>query len=491
MSGRELKEELIDLLEEKARRAKLRKILTMYPDSGPLRRELYPKHLEFFSAGKTRRERALIAANRIGKTTVACYEAALHLTGLYPEWWPGRRFDRPVRVWVAGKTNETTRDIIQRKLFGDIQWVDGKKSFAGNELIPGESIGEITWKAGVPDLADQVRVSHVSGVYSTLGLKSYQQGRGAFEGTEQDVIILDEEPEQKPLEIYTECLIRTMTCQGLVMLTFTPLNGYSDVVESFLDDKSGNKYTMEIQWDDNPPHLTEKDKAELLASIPPWERDARTKGRPSVGSGAIYPVSEDDITCAPFEIPKWWGRGYALDVGWNMTAALWGALDPETDILYLYSEYYKGKAEPEVHAAGLKSRGEHLRGVIDPAARGRSQKDGSRLYEIYRDLGLHLTIADNTIEAGIYDVWSRLSTGKLKVFKGLGNFLKEYHKYRRDLEGKIIKKDDHLMDCLRYLVRSGVRIMRQRQSLSEIMGVHIPTPNAVEYDPFDNRMTMQ
>lgn len=224
--------ELLELLEEKRRRASRRKLFTYYPDAGPLRRELYPKHMEFFAAGAEYRERCFLAANRIGKTEGAGgYETALHLTGRYPDWWQGRRFDKPVKWWAAGKTNETTRDIIQAKLFGDITFAGTRKTVAGTGLIPGEDIGTIAWKQGVQDLIDTVRIKHASGGWSKLGLKSYQQGRGSFEGTEQDGIWLDEEP---PIDIYGECLIRTATTGGLIYLTFTPLEGMSQTVLSFL-----------------------------------------------------------------------------------------------------------------------------------------------------------------------------------------------------------------------------------------------------------------
>lgn len=174
-----------------------------------------------------------MAANRVGKTEgVGGYETVLHLTGDYPPWWAGRRFDRPVSAWAAGKTNETTRDIVQAKLFGPVEGSGARKRFAGTGLVPGEAIGGCAWRGAFPDLADTVAIRHASGGFSTLGLKSYQQGRGAFEGTEQDVVWLDEEP---PLEVYVECLVRTMTTGGLVMVTFTPLEGMSEVVMSFLD----------------------------------------------------------------------------------------------------------------------------------------------------------------------------------------------------------------------------------------------------------------
>lgn len=210
-----------------------RKIDTMYPDKGPLRRELYKKHLEFFEAGATYRERCAMAANRVGKTEgMGGYETALHLTGRYPKWWAGRRFDHAVNFWAAGKTNETTRDIVQNKLFGTVTGLAQSKGFSGTGLVYGDSIGKITWKQGVTDLADTVMVKHVSGEWSQLGLKSYQQGRGSFEGTERHGIWLDEEP---PLDIYSECLIRTATTNGIVYITFTPLEGTTGTVLMFIN----------------------------------------------------------------------------------------------------------------------------------------------------------------------------------------------------------------------------------------------------------------
>jgi phage terminase large subunit-like protein len=223
---------VFELLQEVSRRSSMRKLDRFYPDLGVYRRELYQKHLEFFDAGAKYRERCFLAANRIGKTEGAGgYETALHLTGCYPPWWTGRRFDRPVKGWAAGKTNETTRDIVQAKLFGEISHASGEKGFTGTGLVYGMCLGKTTWKQGVADLADTVSVKHVSGGWSKLGLKSYQQGRGSFEGTEQDFIWLDEEP---PLDIYGECLIRTATTQGIVYITFTPLEGLSETVLSFL-----------------------------------------------------------------------------------------------------------------------------------------------------------------------------------------------------------------------------------------------------------------
>lgn len=465
-----LKLELLSLLQERQRRTERRKLFTFYPDAGPLRRELYAKHLEFFAAGNDYRERCMLAANRVGKTEgVGGYELALHLTGRYPDWWVGRRFDRPVKAWAAGDTAKTVRDILQRKLLGP----PGEH---GTGLIPGDDLASTAPWAGVPEAIESIRVKSQFGGQSQLQLKSYDQKREAFQGTEQDIILLDEEP---PLAIYTECLLRTMTTQGMVLATFTPLEGLSETVMHFLPDgqiqerKDGSRFLVMATWDD-VPHLSAEVKQELWNAIPPYQRDARAKGVPQLGAGAIYPVPESDIVCDPFEIPEYWPRVYALDVGWNRTAALWLAIDRQSSTVYLYSEHYRGQAEPSVHAEAIKSRGDWIRGVIDPAARGRSQDDGKQLLQTYRNLGLNLQEANNAVEAGIYAVWERLSGNRLKVFRSCANWLSEYRIYRRDEKGRIVKERDHLMDCTRYGVVSGLNVACVKPAGQQTLSYEIP-----------------
>ncbi|QDP68121.1 MAG: putative terminase large subunit [Prokaryotic dsDNA virus sp.] len=460
--NRQQKIELLALLQERERRKKYRKINEYFPDDGPLRRELYQKHLEFFKAGVNHEERLALAANRIGKTeSMGGYELVLHLTGQYPDWWEGRRFDRPIEAWAAGKSGQTVRDIIQKKLLGPIH-------DKGSGLIKQELIEKTTPRSGIPNAVDTIFVKHTSGGTSELSFKSYDQGRQSFEGTKKDVIWLDEEC---PLDVYTECLLRTTDTSGknegngIMMLTFTPLMGMSELVLEFLPNgevkeiSDGPKCVITATWDD-VPHLTEETKKKLLASIPPFQRDARSKGVPQLGAGAIYPVSEDDWVVDPFEMPKHWKRVYGLDVGWNRTAAIWAAIDPETSVIYEYSEHYQGNEKPVVHAQSIKARGEWIPGVIDPASRGRSQVDGQQLFNQYRELGLKIIKADNAVEAGIYAVWELLSAGKLKTFKTCKNIIEERRMYRRDEKGKIVKQKDHLMDAERYLIMSGRNIAK-------------------------------
>lgn len=211
------------------RRENQTRYLQFYPDQGPLSRDKYPKHLAFFEAGTKHQERALIAGNRTGKTTCAAYEFAMHLTGLYPDWWPGRRFNGSVLAWVAGEDAKTVRETSQEALLG-------RPGELGQGMIPKSAIIACTARAGVPDAIDSVTVRHLSGQISRFVFKSYDQGREAFQGAQIQVGWCDEEP---PRAVYTEMLTRTMATKpgersGLMMATFTPLKGLSDVALMFL-----------------------------------------------------------------------------------------------------------------------------------------------------------------------------------------------------------------------------------------------------------------
>lgn len=222
-------DELDALLElMRARRAQWR-MLDFFRDDGPFPREGYRKHLAFFRAGAVHRERCFMAGNRVGKTISGAYESTLHLTGRYPDWWEGRAFDKPINAWAAGKTLETTRDIVQLELYG-------QAGQPGTGMIPADAIIKARSRPNTNGALDFVQIRHggggdVQAGESVLGFKSYDQGRKAFEGTAKHWIWLDEEP---PVEIYNECLTRTATTKGILAITFTPLEGATEVVMDFL-----------------------------------------------------------------------------------------------------------------------------------------------------------------------------------------------------------------------------------------------------------------
>lgn len=216
-----------------------------------------------------------------------------------------------------------------------------------------------------------------------------------------------------------------------------------------------SKWCIGIEWGD-VPHLSPEDREELWSSIPPHQRDARAKGIPALGSGVIYPVSEDLWAVDPFRLPEHWPKAFALDVGWNRTAAVWAAWNRDNDTVYIYDEYYVAEAPPQVHADAIRARGDWIPGVIDPASRGRSQRDGVALIDEYTNMGLDLQPANNEVEAGLFAVYRRLISGRLKVFTTCVNIRAERRLYRRDDKGKVVKERDHLMDAERYLVMSGM-----------------------------------
>ncbi len=441
---------LADVIAEKQRRSR-NKIKLWFPDTGPLRRELYCKHMAVIEATAKHRQVCMISANRVGKSELGAFMVACHATGDYPEWWKGRIFSKPVNVMVAGETGTLVRDSVQLKLMGPVH------DF-GTGMLPFLSIMEKSSRPGIPNAVDTVQVRHKSGGASTIQFQSYDQGREKFQATERDVIWDDEEP---PLDVYSEQIMRTMTTNGIIISTFTPLEGLTETALLFAPGgaiKDGvnpdtGRYTLNLTWDD-APHLTMEQKDELFEALPPHQREARSKGVPALGSGAIYPVLEEDVICDDFKIPEYWPRIYGLDVGWNRTAAVWLARDSDSDIVYAYSEHYRGNAEPLIHAEAIKGRGEWINGVIDPAANGRQQADGLKVIDQYRASGLILHNADHAVEAGIYKTWQRLSTGKLKIFKSLTNLRGEYRIYRRDEKGKIVKENDHALDALRYAIMS-------------------------------------
>lgn len=215
-----------------------------------------------------------------------------------------------------------------------------------------------------------------------------------------------------------------------------------------------SKYVVNATWED-APHISPEQVVMLMESLPPHELEARSKGIPSLGAGAIYPVTESTLYTTPFAIPKYWPKAAGMDVGWNRTAVVWGALDEESDILYIYREHYLGKELPSTHANAILSADRWVNIAIDPASGGSSQVDGKRLLELYADLNLNLYKADNSVESGILKVWQRMSSGRLKIFNHLQNLQSELRVYRRDLNGKVAdKQSDHACDALRYLVNT-------------------------------------
>lgn len=193
----------------------------------------YPQQKAFHAAGAVDRERLLMAGNQTGKTFCGGAELAIHLTGRYPSWWTGRRWDRPVRAWAGSETGEVARDTVQRTLIGDPR----NRAAWGEGMIPGECLGRRSMRSGIPDSIDGALVKHTSGGFSSVGFKTYESGREKWQGETLDIVWMDEEPK---MSLYTEALTRISATGGMVFITFTPLKGMSDVVHMFIESEKGS-----------------------------------------------------------------------------------------------------------------------------------------------------------------------------------------------------------------------------------------------------------
>lgn len=413
---------------------------------------------EFHSAGTHNPERMLMAANRVGKTQCAAAEVAFHLTGDYPEWWEGKRFGAPTLVWTGSPTNETSRDIVQAELLGGL----GEKLGTGwvpKRLIEGSPQ---TRQAGVKNVVDTFMVRHKSGGLSTCNLKTYEQGWQKWQGTAPQVVWMDEEPDD--YKIFSESQTRILTSKGIVLVTFTPLLGLTELVEHFRSGGPGI-YVRGASWED-APHLSKEDKDRLAQSYRQHERDARTKGIPMMGEGAVFPVSDDDIAIPAFEIPKHWARIKGCDFGIDHPAA--GAelaWDRDQDVVYLIDCYRKANELPPYHAAWFNKSNPGVPVAWPHDGMNREKTGGKVLADAYRDHQVNMLAKSaryarvpgedqdkggpQPVEPIVDAMLERMATGRFKAFAHLSDFFEEKRSYHRK-DGKIVAKRDDILKAAFY-----------------------------------------
>lgn len=445
----ELQEEkLLTLLAELQGRQKFWKIKDFEP---------YGWQEKFISLSKWNRQLLAMTGNRCGKTYTGGFIMACHLTGLYPDWWDGHRFDNPIQAWAAGISTDTTRDILQSELLG--QWNDPMKF--GTGAIPKEMILETINKPGVPGAYQAVLVKHISGGTSTLVFKSYEMSQDKFMGTAIDLIWLDEEC---PKDIFTQCITRTATTGGITYLTFTPEHGLTEIVKDFMYDIKPKQALVTASWDD-APHLDEDVKNQLMSAYTPAERAMRVSGIPSLGSGVVFPILEERITVEPFRLPEHWHKIIGIDLGFdhpNAIACI--AWDNETDTYYLYDEYSQKGDRLNDHAMAIRSRGGDRTPVVVPhdAFKHDSVSSGKKIIDLLGEYGLNLVRepfsnppgpdgknGGNSVEFGVNWMMKRMEEGKFKVFTTCTKFLQELKIYHRK-DGKIIDRNDDMISATRY-----------------------------------------
>lgn len=447
----------------------------------------YDFQKDFYAAGKRYKSRFLCAANRVGKSFSEAMEFAYHATGLYPEDYEGHRFVKSEMVmgddipnphdlimWAVGITGDSTRKVMQKELFGTAS--ARMDSELGTGAIPRHCINLDTLERdGNRILIAQIKHHDPDGNFdgwTTVEFRSTQQGESALMGSTVDYIWFDEESPYNSLALYEQALTRTTTTKGKIVITATPENGLTPLVKMFMQDQSGELYFQNATWDD-VSHISDEDKRIMLASIPKWKHDLRTKGIPVLGEGMVYSTEcpLDDILCEPFEIPESWRKVCGIDVGYTHdTAVVWSAYDSNTDTIYVYDCYSAAGGTPSLHSHAIRSRGDWIPVVLPHDADNTERGSGQSVAHFYRQAGvntltetfynpLDLTggAMNNFVMIGIQDILQRMNTGRFKIFK-TGNtkpLMNEIMTYQFK-DGKIKKIDDDLVDAMRYSAMSVV-----------------------------------
>ena len=409
--------------------------------------EPYPKQEAFHAFGKTARERLLLAANQCGKTYSASAEMSYHLTGLYPQWWQGRVFNDPIASWAIGVSSELTRDSCQRLLFG-------RAASPGTGLVPKRLIVGSSASRGVTDAFDTVTVRHASGGNSTIGFKSYQQDRAKLQAETLDVVWMDEEP---PYDIYAEAVTRTNASNGLVMMTFTPLEGMSEVVRLFYPKPTTLDRVLIQMTIDDASHFSPEQRKRIVSFYKPHEREARTRGIPQLGSGKVFAIPESAFTEDAFQIPRHWPRIMGIDLGFDHPfGAVHIAHDREADTVHVTHALSVTQHTVAQHASLLKGWGALTPVAWPHDAAQHDRTSGEPIAELYRRNGLkmlyeHATFPEGGygLEASIADMVDRLESGRLKIFSHLSDLLEELRNYHRK-DGRPVKQHDDVISALRY-----------------------------------------
>jgi len=403
-------------------------------------------------------------------TLCEAVEVAFHATGLYSlykgpngEPWPGHRFAgqhfKDAIIQVGSTTDTTVRDRCQADLCGDPEDPES----LGTGWIPKDLIvGKPTRKPGIPNAFDSITVKHVAGINVTIRFRSYEQGPKKHMGSRIRYGWCDEEP---PQDIWSQYIRGTIATSGTLAITMTPEEGLTQIVYGFLNDLRSGQALVRATWDD-APHMTPEMQESKILQIPENERRMRRLGVPTIGSGLIFPVTEEQLVMDPIEIPDYWPRICGVDFGSDHPfAAVWWAFDRETQTAYLYDCYRERKALISTQSAAIKARGDWIPVAWPHDGMVQDKQSGRPLADIYRDHGLFMlpVMFSNPplpgqkegsggpgVEVGLLNMHEAMEEGRIKVFSTCKEWLEERRTYHRDQTGKIVKKYDDCMSASRY-----------------------------------------
>jgi len=464
----------------------------------------YPKQAEFFAAGAKFRERGFFAGTQLGKTECAAFELACHLTGLYPKFWKGRRFDHAIKAWAVGENLKMVRDVMQKKLCGE----PGSQEDFGSGMIPKHLfVGDPVMARGEGDAYDTIQVRHVSGQVSTLRFRTYQAGRQALQGETLDFVWLDEEPDD--FEVYSECLARISATGGCLIVTFTPLRGMSGISIRYRQEQSPDRTFVQMGLDDVPPakddldeggdggggpygHIPLGERERIIDGYPAHEREARSRGEPMLGEGRVYATPESGIVEDENHLawPTYWRWGWAIDPGaGHPFGATLCCFDPDQQVMHVVAEVRMSDATIGQQVGAMQQIEKNLFNsagmeipVAWPTDTGmRDRQTMVPLSKLYAQHGLKMMMepaslpgitgqAKFSLEGSVaeVDLWERV--GRWKVHQRCRAYLEERRLYHRK-DGEIVKLRDDVLCAARY----GFMMRRYFKPLDVCRGV----PNAV------------
>ena len=447
----------------------------------------------------------LICGNQMGKSETVCATVACHLTGIYPDWWEGKKWDKPVNVWIAGPDGRHNREVLQKRIFG----TDNKRlnAMIGTGMVPRENIDLKSLVSIRGNDIESGKVKHISGGYSEFSFRAYTQGREAAQGAPVHVIVVDEQPNG---EWWKEALTRTRATKGHAMLSFTPLKDAAtsgNLMENLLDlpeqegspvDDFGAKWLCDNRWAMvraswyDAPHILRDDPNAIEEAKREYSFDyqARVYGIPVVGSGRVYPHKMEDIIFNPSNTllnPNWDGL-IGVDFGWtdnDPSAMIKVAWDEINDVVYILEEW---KGETTTDQSFVKQVN-----FIDPRLPIVWPRDGNTASDwkgggtisdkLRNDFGLNMLPEpfhnpekgkgkNNHLDPGFQEINSRLISGRLKISSECFGLLKEIeaYGYGKDVNGQTTGKpakysEDHLCDAMRYAVMTIIQGKGQAMSV--------------------------
>lgn len=411
----------------------------------------HPKQVEFHAA--TEKGRIFIGGNRSGKTVSGACELVRAALGIDPY---GKFPPPPLKLRAV---------TVDRK-----QGIDKIIIPELHRWIPKSTLKGGSWdKAYVKDTQT---ITFKNG--SFIEILTYEQDVEKHAGVSRHAVWFDEEP---PRPIFDEGLGRLVDVGGIWWMTMTPVEGMDFILEFYQDQEEGKDKGIKFIHVNNAenPHIRQEDIDALFVGLSEEERHMRTTGQFRQLGKRVYSdfdIHRHTISIADFHPLPHWFRINAMDSGWsNPTCWLFAYIDPRTQTFYIYDEMYDSRQTVAQWAPRIHSREEvyglPLYRVGDPSTTQTNPQNGASVHTTYADLGVYYALGNNELQQGINRVRTLLQQDRLKLVRETTpNIQQEFTRYRyadwanrkvaerNNLQEKPVKKNDHAMDALRYLVNA-------------------------------------